>query len=89
MEFIQYFHCMWSRKLYPIPLIKYTQMLLTFIFHSGNPDPAIGVAMESCTKDTILGKDPKAWAVYVDSTRSWFQHNNAHLFRSEGGECDQ
>jgi len=53
--------------------------------YEGNPDPAIGVAQEDCNKDSILGKDGKSWSVYVDSTRSWFQHNNAHLFRSEGG----
>ena len=56
-----------------------------FLYVSGNPDPALGVAQEDCTKDAILGKDAKAWSVYVDSTRSWFQHNNAHLYRSEGG----
>ena len=36
-------------------------------------------------REAILGKDDKAWAVYVDSSRSWFQHGNEHLFRSEGG----
>ena len=53
--------------------------------YDGNPDPAFGVALEDVTKDAILGRDDKAWSVYVDSTRSWFQHNNEHLFRSEGG----
>ncbi|XP_047132268.1 E3 ubiquitin-protein ligase TRIM9 isoform X1 [Hydra vulgaris] len=53
--------------------------------YEGNPDPAIGVAQQGCIKDAILGKDNKAWSIYVDSTRSWFQHNNAHMFRSEGG----
>lgn len=52
---------------------------------TGNPDPAIGIAQLDCVKDVILGRDSKAWSVYVDSTRSWFQHNNAHLYRSEGG----
>ncbi|XP_066929096.1 E3 ubiquitin-protein ligase TRIM9-like [Clytia hemisphaerica] len=53
--------------------------------YEGNPDPAIGIAQLDCSKDVILGRDSKAWSVYVDSTRSWFQHNNAHLYRSEGG----
>ena len=58
---------------------------LNSILLTGNPDPAIGIAQLDCAKDVILGRDSKAWSVYVDSTRSWFQHNNAHLYRSEGG----
>ena len=53
------------------------------LYVSGNPVPALKVALEEGIKDAILGKDAKAWSVYVDSTRSWFQHNNAHLYRSE------
>ena len=53
--------------------------------YEGNPDPAIGVAQEDTMKDAILGRDNRAWSAYVDSNRSWFQHNNEHLFRSEGG----
>ena len=53
--------------------------------YEGNPDPAFGVALENVAKDVILGRDERAWSVYVDSNRSWFQHNNEHLFRSEGG----
>ena len=53
------------------------------LYVSGNPVPALKVALEEGTKDAILGKDTKASSVYVDSIRSWFQHNNAYLYRSE------
>lgn len=53
--------------------------------YEGNPDPAFGIAQEDVARDVILGRDDKAWSVYVDSTRSWFQHNNEHIYRSEGG----
>jgi len=36
-------------------------------------------------KDVMLGKDDKAWAMYVDNNRSWFMHNNSHTNRTEGG----
>ena len=66
-------------------LFQYSMLISQTILLTGNPDPAIGIAQLDCAKDVILGRDSKAWSVYVDSTRSWFQHNNAHLYRSEGG----
>ena len=79
----QLFSCEFCEIFKNIFLQNTSGRLLLYV--SGNPDPALGVAQEDCTKDAILGKDGKAWSVYVDSTRSWFQHNNAHLYRSEGG----
>jgi len=49
------------------------------------PDPAFGVARIDVMKDVMLGKDDKAWAMYVDNNRSWFMHNNSHTNRTEGG----
>lgn len=53
--------------------------------YDGNPDPAVGVALGSTIKDSILGKDDKAWCMYIDSSRSWFRHNNEHSNRRDGG----
>ncbi|CAH1262053.1 E3 ubiquitin-protein ligase TRIM9-like isoform X1 [Branchiostoma lanceolatum] len=53
--------------------------------YDNHPDPAFGVARIDTLKDTMLGKDDKAWAMYIDSNRSWFMHNNAHSNRTEGG----
>ncbi|XP_052023024.1 tripartite motif-containing protein 67 isoform X7 [Apodemus sylvaticus] len=53
--------------------------------YDNHPDPAFGVARASVVKDTMLGKDDKAWAMYVDSNRSWFMHCNSHTNRTEGG----
>lgn len=58
---------------------------ITIDRYDGNPDPAMGVAMASTMKDTILGKDDKAWCMYIDSSRSWFRHNNEHSNRRDGG----
>ncbi len=49
--------------------------------YDNHPDPAFGVARINTTKDTMLGKDDKAWAMYVDNNRSWFMHNNSHTNR--------
>lgn len=32
-----------------------------------------------------LGKDDKAWSMYVDNQRSWFMHRDEHSNRTEGG----
>lgn len=32
-----------------------------------------------------IGKDDKAFAMYIDRQRSWFQHNSVHERRVEGG----
>ncbi|KAL8168650.1 UNVERIFIED_CONTAM: E3 ubiquitin-protein ligase trim9 [Gekko kuhli] len=53
--------------------------------YDNHPDPAFGVARVDVVKDVMLGKDDKAWAMYVDNNRSWFMHNNSHTNRTEGG----
>uniref|UniRef100_G1LUE8 Tripartite motif containing 9 n=1 Tax=Ailuropoda melanoleuca TaxID=9646 RepID=G1LUE8_AILME len=53
--------------------------------YDNHPDPAFGVARVDVMKDVMLGKDDKAWAMYVDNHRSWFMHNNSHTNRTEGG----
>ncbi|CAG5928466.1 unnamed protein product [Menidia menidia] len=49
--------------------------------YDNHPDPAFGVARINTLKDMMLGKDDKAWAMYVDNNRSWFMHNNSHTNR--------
>lgn len=49
--------------------------------YDNHPDPAFGVARASVVKDMMLGKDDKAWAMYVDNNRSWFMHCNSHTSR--------
>ncbi|XP_038612772.1 E3 ubiquitin-protein ligase TRIM9 isoform X8 [Tachyglossus aculeatus] len=58
---------------------------LTVDRYDNHPDPAFGVARIDVMKDVMLGKDDKAWAMYVDNNRSWFMHNNSHTNRTEGG----
>nr|XP_010965278.1 E3 ubiquitin-protein ligase TRIM9 isoform X1 [Camelus bactrianus] len=58
---------------------------LTVDRYDNHPDPAFGVAHMDVMKDVMLGKDDKAWAMYVDNNRSWFMHNNSHTNRTEGG----
>uniref|UniRef100_A0A3P8YUZ7 Tripartite motif containing 9 n=1 Tax=Esox lucius TaxID=8010 RepID=A0A3P8YUZ7_ESOLU len=53
--------------------------------YDNHPDPAFGVARGDVLKDVMLGKDDKAWAMYVDNNRSWFMHNNSHTNRADGG----
>ncbi|XP_072912698.1 E3 ubiquitin-protein ligase TRIM9 isoform X1 [Hemitrygon akajei] len=60
---------------------------LTVDRYDNHPDPAFGVARIHLQKDIMLGKDDKAWAMYVDNNRSWFMHNNSHTNRTEGGIC--
>ncbi|XP_054937253.1 tripartite motif-containing protein 67 isoform X9 [Physeter macrocephalus] len=55
--------------------------------YDNHPDPAFGVARASVVKDMMLGKDDKAWAMYVDNNRSWFMHCSSHTNRTEGGVC--
>lgn len=54
---------------------------LTIDRYDNHPDPAFGVARIDVMKDMMLGKDDKAWAMYVDNNRSWFMHNNSHTNR--------
>ncbi|KAL1789415.1 E3 ubiquitin-protein ligase TRIM9 isoform X5 [Sigmodon hispidus] len=58
---------------------------LTIDRYDNHPDPAFGVARIDVMKDVMLGKDDKAWAMYVDNNRSWFMNNNSHTNRTEGG----
>lgn len=51
--------------------------------YDNHPDPAFGIARGDVLKDVMLGKDDKAWAMYVDNNRSWFMHNNSHTNRWE------
>ncbi|XP_032355613.1 E3 ubiquitin-protein ligase TRIM9 isoform X3 [Etheostoma spectabile] len=53
--------------------------------YDNHPDPAFGIARADVLKDVMLGKDDKAWAMYVDNNRSWFMHNNSHTNRTDGG----
>lgn len=53
--------------------------------YDNHPDPAFGVARASVVKDMMLGKDDKAWAMYVDNNRSWFMHCNSHTNRCAVG----
>lgn len=53
--------------------------------YDNHPDPAFGVARASVVKDMMLGKDDKAWAMYVDNNRSWFMHCNSHTNRYAAG----
>ncbi|KAM8833383.1 E3 ubiquitin-protein ligase TRIM9 isoform 2-T2 [Synchiropus picturatus] len=58
---------------------------MTLDRYDNHPDPAFGVARAEVLKDVMLGKDDKAWAMYVDNNRSWFMHNNSHTNRTDGG----
>ncbi|XP_015249723.1 PREDICTED: E3 ubiquitin-protein ligase TRIM9 isoform X2 [Cyprinodon variegatus] len=53
--------------------------------YDNHPDPAFGISRGDVLKDVMLGKDDKAWAMYVDNNRSWFMHNNSHTNRTDGG----
>lgn len=54
---------------------------MTLDRYDNHPDPAFGIARSDVRKDVMLGKDDKAWAMYVDNNRSWFMHNNSHTNR--------
>ncbi|XP_066535786.1 E3 ubiquitin-protein ligase TRIM9 isoform X2 [Hoplias malabaricus] len=58
---------------------------ITIDRYDNHPDPAFGIAKEDVLKDVMLGKDDKAWSMYVDNNRSWFMHNNSHTNRTDGG----
>ncbi|XP_037902402.1 E3 ubiquitin-protein ligase TRIM9 isoform X2 [Hermetia illucens] len=53
--------------------------------YTADTDPAFGVARIDVARDKMLGKDEKAFAMYIDRQRSWFQHNSVHERRVEGG----
>ncbi|MEQ2160898.1 E3 ubiquitin-protein ligase trim9 [Goodea atripinnis] len=58
---------------------------MTIDRYDNHPDPAFGISRGDVLKDVMLGKDDKAWAMYVDNNRSWFMHNNSHTNRTDGG----
>uniref|UniRef100_A0A182R005 Fibronectin type-III domain-containing protein n=1 Tax=Anopheles farauti TaxID=69004 RepID=A0A182R005_9DIPT len=53
--------------------------------YTADTDPAFGVARLDVSRDKMLGKDDKGFAMYIDRQRSWFQHNSVHERRVEGG----
>ncbi|OQV25387.1 E3 ubiquitin-protein ligase TRIM9 [Hypsibius exemplaris] len=53
--------------------------------YDNHPDPAFGIATAGVKRDSMLGKDSNAWAVYIDAARSWCLHNNQHVNRMDGG----
>ncbi|XP_033149981.1 E3 ubiquitin-protein ligase TRIM9 isoform X2 [Drosophila busckii] len=53
--------------------------------YTADTDPAFGVARIDVARNKMLGKDEKSFAMYIDRTRSWFQHNSVHERRVEGG----
>ncbi|XP_055836514.1 E3 ubiquitin-protein ligase TRIM9 isoform X1 [Episyrphus balteatus] len=53
--------------------------------YTADTDPAFGVARIDVNRNKMLGKDDKAFAMYIDRQRSWFQHNSIHERRVEGG----
>ncbi|XP_053613153.1 E3 ubiquitin-protein ligase TRIM9 [Plodia interpunctella] len=53
--------------------------------YDADADPAIGIARADVARDKMLGTDALGWAMYIDSTRSWFVHGGAHGGRVAGG----
>lgn len=53
--------------------------------YDSDTDPSFGVAVAGVSKDLMLGKDSKGWAMYIDRQRSWFMHNDVHENRQDGG----
>ena len=53
--------------------------------YDNQPDPSFGVARYDVAKEHMLGKDSKAWCMYIDSKRSWFMHNGKHINRVDSG----
>ncbi|XP_048480354.1 E3 ubiquitin-protein ligase TRIM9 isoform X2 [Plutella xylostella] len=56
---------------------------ITIDKYDADADPAVGVARRGVARDKMLGSDALGWAMYIDSSRSWFRHGGAH-----GGRCD-
>ncbi|XP_060803853.1 E3 ubiquitin-protein ligase TRIM9 [Amyelois transitella] len=53
--------------------------------YDADADPAFGIARADVAMDKMLGTDALGWAMYIDSTRSWFVHGGAHGGRAAGG----
>ena len=60
---------------------------ITIDRYDNQPDPSFGVARYDVCKDQMLGKDPKSYAMYIDSKRSWFIHSGKHLNRIDSTNC--
>ncbi|ESO94244.1 hypothetical protein LOTGIDRAFT_215734 [Lottia gigantea] len=53
--------------------------------YDSHTDPSIGIARFDVDKNTMLGKDDKAWSMYIDNQRSWFINHDEHTNRTDGG----
>ncbi|KAI5710360.1 hypothetical protein M8J75_007989 [Diaphorina citri] len=53
--------------------------------YDSDTDPSFGIARLDVARDEMLGKDDKAWSMYIDKQRSWFMHASIHDQRTEGG----
>ncbi|XP_041353036.1 E3 ubiquitin-protein ligase TRIM9-like isoform X2 [Gigantopelta aegis] len=53
--------------------------------YDSHTDPSIGIARFDVDKNLMLGKDDKAWSMYIDYQRSWFIHMDEHTNRTDGG----
>ncbi|XP_070180348.1 E3 ubiquitin-protein ligase TRIM9-like [Littorina saxatilis] len=53
--------------------------------YDSHTDPSIGICRFDVDKTIMLGKDDKAWSMYVDDKRSWFIHRDEHTNRTDGG----
>ncbi|XP_067681713.1 E3 ubiquitin-protein ligase TRIM9-like [Haliotis asinina] len=53
--------------------------------YDSHTDPSIGIARFDVDKGLMLGKDDKAWSMYIDYQRSWFIHRDEHTNRTDGG----
>ncbi|KAK6183695.1 hypothetical protein SNE40_011124 [Patella caerulea] len=53
--------------------------------YDSHTDPSIGIARFDVDKNQMLGKDDKAWSMYIDNQRSWFINRDEHANRTNGG----
>ena len=53
--------------------------------YDNQPDPAFGVARHEVATEHMLGKCANSYAMYIDSSRSWFMHGGKHAGRVEMG----
>ncbi|XP_076463870.1 E3 ubiquitin-protein ligase TRIM9-like [Babylonia areolata] len=53
--------------------------------YDSHTDPSVGICRFDVDKAAMLGKDDKAWSMYIDDKRSWFLHRDEHAHRTDGG----
>ncbi|KAA0199196.1 E3 ubiquitin-protein ligase TRIM9 [Fasciolopsis buskii] len=53
--------------------------------YDGRGQPSFGVALSFVSRDRMLGLDNAGWAIYLNSSRSWFLHAGQHRDRIDGG----